>query len=205
MKKIIIFIICLGLIYLYFFHAKIVDISRNKTLQKERPLINNEVTNLHRDLFIVDLHCDQLLWNRDLLEKTSYGHFDYPRAREGNMSLQVFSSVTRVPMGINYHENDNNTDMIALLSFLQHWPTKTWLSSFEKAMYMAKKLEKFSQNENVIRILDSSDFDKIKENQLGVIFSIEGAHALEGKMENLYKLYGNGLKMIGLTHFLIMK
>jgi len=29
--------------------------------------------------FIADLHCDELLWNRNFLKQVGYGHVDLPR------------------------------------------------------------------------------------------------------------------------------
>ena len=86
---------------------------------------------MHRSLeHIADFHADSLLWDRDMLTKSSYGHVDIPRLLEGNIALQGFLNnvcrvnfegfgiVTRVPLGMNIQSNRNDTyDMITLLSF----------------------------------------------------------------------------------------
>ena len=33
---------------------------------------------LHKSLAIADWHSDSLMWNRDLLQRGSYGHVDFP-------------------------------------------------------------------------------------------------------------------------------
>ena len=57
---------------------------------------------LHNRLFVADLHDDALLWSRDLLRRHDYGHTDLPRLQEGRVALQVFSTVTKAPRGINF-------------------------------------------------------------------------------------------------------
>ncbi len=64
---------------------------------------------LHATLTIADLHGDTLLWNRDLLERGSRGHIDLPRLQQGNVALQVFSSVSQTPKGQNYDSNRDPT------------------------------------------------------------------------------------------------
>jgi len=49
--------------------------------------------------FIADLHCDALLWSRDLKIKNESGHVDFPRMQEANMALQAFTIVTKSPSG----------------------------------------------------------------------------------------------------------
>ena len=50
---------------------------------------------LHGNLFVADLHSDLLLWSRDPLARARRGHTDLPRLVEGNVALQVFSTVTK--------------------------------------------------------------------------------------------------------------
>jgi len=202
MKRFFIFGLSFGLIYLYFFHAQLVDKNRNQYAQKIYPRLNKRVSEFHEKLLVVDLHADQLLWNRDLYNKTNYGHFDWYRAKEGGIDIQILSSVTRVPFGLNYHSNSSNTDMIGLLVFLQHWPFKTWFSEFERASYMLDKLQRYSEDERVVFIKNRDDIDLLpSKNSMGVLFSVEGAHAFEGDLKKFMLLFDKGLRMVGLTHF----
>src|SRR5262249_18989293 len=95
---------------------------------------------LHKKLFIADLHADSLLWNRNLLERGTRGHVDIPRLVEGNVALQAFTVVTKTPRGLNYERNASNTDNITLLAIAQRWPMATWSSLTQRALYQAKKL-----------------------------------------------------------------
>src|SRR6478735_5137338 len=67
--------------------------------------------------FIADLHCDALLWDRDLLKRHDHGHVDLPRMQEANEAFQVFTIVSKTPRNQNYDKNTGETDQIALLSF----------------------------------------------------------------------------------------
>ncbi|MDX1343936.1 MAG: peptidase M19, partial [Reinekea sp.] len=60
---------------------------------------------LHESLVIADLHADSTLWNRDLLKRSDYGHVDIPRMVAGNQAIQVFTTVTKTPAGMNYNHN----------------------------------------------------------------------------------------------------
>ena len=44
---------------------------------------SDKAEELHRHLFVADLHDDALLWQRDLLQRHDYGHSDLPRLLEG--------------------------------------------------------------------------------------------------------------------------
>jgi len=159
--------------------------------------------------FISDLHADSLLWKRDLLKKNNYGQVDIPRLREARMSLQAFTIVTKSPKGLNMHQNDAKArDDITLLSIGQAQPPKTWFSLFERAKYQTKKLHKFAEKDENFRIIKSSSelekFIKDKKTNRDLIagfLGIEGAHALEGKLENVQKLHDVGIRMMAATHF----
>ncbi len=69
----------------------------NIVLPHEPYEISKKAKKLHNSLTIADLHSDSTLWRRDLLERGNRGHVDIPRMREGNLALQMFTSVTRSP------------------------------------------------------------------------------------------------------------
>ena len=68
------------------------------------------------------------------------GHVDVPRLVEGRFALQVFSTVTKTPRGQNYDKNTGDTDMITVLAKVSLWPTRTWDSLLERALYQAERL-----------------------------------------------------------------
>ncbi|MGD1943230.1 MAG: hypothetical protein ACFB0G_18195 [Leptolyngbyaceae cyanobacterium] len=109
------------------------------------PSISSDVQALHDSLTIVDLHADSLLWGRDLSQQSDYGHVDVPRLLQGNVALQVFTVVTKVPTPLLLEGNPADSDSIIQLALLQRWPMATWLSLAERALYQAKQLQRLEQ------------------------------------------------------------
>ncbi len=176
-----------------------------------QPLIkvSDEAKALHKTLNIVDLHSDTLMWNRDLGKRADRGHMDLPRLQEGNVALQLFSSVTKTPKGQNYDGNSADTDNITLLTFAQLQPIKTWSSLVERSLYHAQKRDNAVagssgklQSVNKAQELDALLAARQKDpTTVGAMLTIEGLHNLEGKAANLDRLYAAGFRMAGLTHF----
>ena len=117
--------------------------------KKSNPIINpppytvrEDAADLHKSLFVADMHADALLWKRDLLVHHNYGHVDIPRMIEGNSAFQVFGVVTKSPRGQNFTKNSSqSSDNITLLAILSAWPPATWRSLFQRALYEARKLQ----------------------------------------------------------------
>lgn len=176
-----------------------------------KPLISvsDEATALHKTLNIVDLHSDTLMWNRDITERASRGHMDLPRLQEGNVALQLFSSVTKTPKGQNYDGNSDKTDNITLLTIAQLQPLKTWNSLVERSLYHAQKRDDaVDASDNAIKAVDTAgQLDALlsarqkDKRVVGAMLTIEGLQNLEGKAANLDRLYDAGFRMAGLTHF----
>ena len=185
----------------------IVDRQKNKVFQADFGKLNPPTKEFQDSLFIVDLHNDHLLWNRNLLTKANYGHVDLPRLREGNISIGIFSSVTDVPFGLNYISNAEGLNSLTLLGILQGRPLHTWGSLLERSLHHSKLLHEYETlSKGDLRIIKSRiDLNNFlinrKNKQVGALLSVEGAHALEGKLENLDVLINAGFSMIGLEHF----
>lgn len=185
----------------------VVDRQRNQVFKTEFGKLNPILREFNDKLFIVDLHSDQLLWNRNLLTKASYGHVDLPRLKEGNVAIQIFSSVTKTPFGLNYHSNSDATNSLTVLGILQGRPFRTWNSLLQKSLHHSFLLHEYEAlSKGELKILrsrqDLTQFIATRKNkQVGALLSIEGAHALEGKLENLDVLYNAGFRIIGLEHF----
>jgi membrane dipeptidase len=185
----------------------VVDRQRNQVFKTEFGKLNPILREFNDKLFIVDLHSDQLLWNRNLLTKASYGHVDLPRLKEGNVAIQIFSSVTKTPFGLNYHSNSDATNSLTVLGILQGRPFRTWNSLLQKSLHHSFLLHEYEAlSKGELKILrsrqDLTQFIATRKNkQVGALLSIEGAHALERKLENLDVLYNAGFRIIGLEHF----
>ncbi|MBQ75923.1 MAG: peptidase M19 [Gammaproteobacteria bacterium] len=171
--------------------------------------IRPEVQAFHDQLFIADLHSDSLLWKRDLLMESDIGHVDLKRLKKGNVALQVFSATTKSPPAQNYDKNTGETDIITLVAVSQFWPIRSWGSLYERAAYQLSKLYDFaqaSQGELVV-VKSKANMQLLIARRLSGekvtagVYLIEGAHPLEGKLENLNLLFEKGLRISGLTHF----
>jgi len=164
---------------------------------------------LHQQLFIADLHDDVLLWERNLLKRYDFGHSDLPRMLEGRVGLQVFSTVTKTPRGINYERNSGETDNITLLAMAQRWPKETWGSLLQRALYQAHKLNEASANSDgrLVLIRTRSDLSRFisawqeDPQRVAAVLATEGLHPLEGQLANVDRLYDAGFRITGLTHF----
>ena len=172
-------------------------------------IIDNDARTLHDSIFVADLHADPLLWKRDWLVEEDRGHTDLPRLQEGGVVLQVLTAVTKSPSGQNYEKNSAETDTLLYLAIAQRWPTATWNSPFSRALYQGEKLADWdSRAGETFRVVRSrEELEALLAGRqagqpwVGGVFGIEGAHALEGNLENLDALDDLGLRVIGLTHF----
>ncbi|KJZ18907.1 dipeptidase [Loktanella sp. S4079] len=172
--------------------------------------ISPQAQALHNRLIIGDWHADTLLWKRSLLDRATRGHVDLPRLLEGNVTLQMFTAVTKSPAGQNYHANDSDSfDNITLLAVGQLWPPRTWNSLLERALYQADRLHRYAAKSNgQLRVITTrAQLDQLLTDRangmqvVGGLLGIEGAHPLEGDLANLDRLEQAGHRMIALQHF----
>ena len=212
MRRILLIIaalILLALIGFFLFAPGITERSMNKVTREGLLTVSPEARALHKSLTIADLHADTLLWKRDLLDRGGRGQVDLPRLIEGNVALQVFSSVTKTPKGQNYDSNGADSDNITLLAIAQAQPPRTWTSLLERSLWHARKLERAAaESEGRLRIVLTAEdlrrllVDRAAGRQVtGALLSIEGLQNLEGRAINLDRLFKAGFRMAGLTHF----
>ncbi|MCF3974044.1 membrane dipeptidase [Paracoccus sp. EGI L200073] len=172
--------------------------------------VSAEAEALHSNLVIGDLHADPLLWDRDLLKRADRGHTDVPRLLEGNVAVQVFTTVTKSPRGQNYDGNSAEAaDNITPLFVGQLRPVRSWFSLKERALVQGEALRDMAARapDRLRLIRTRADLaallaDRASGQQvLGAILGSEGGHPLEGDLANLDVLYDAGFRLMGLTHF----
>lgn len=171
--------------------------------------VSRAVARQHSELSIVDWHADSLLWARDLLERSDRGHVDLPRLEQGNVAVQMFTVVTKSPLAQNYQQNSADWNLNTLQVVLQRWPLSTWRSLLERALYQAAKLQRFSDASRgrLVVIRSGDDLRQLLKRRaagdavVGGLLGIEGAHALEGELGNIDRLFDAGFRMVGLQHF----
>jgi membrane dipeptidase len=171
--------------------------------------VSDSIRKIHNQLTIVDLHADPLLWNRDLLLRSKYGHVDYPRLVDGNVAIQVFGVVTKFLLGMDKKEFPLNIDAVTLFSMIDKWPRLTRKDLFQRAIFQSQKLQETIRRSNgKMRLIKSvEDLElclAVRQEQPGAIgglLALEGAHALNGELSNIQKLYEAAFRMIGIAHF----
>ncbi len=180
----------------------------NKVRARPPYAVSPQARELHGRLPVADMHADPLLWGRDLLERGAHGHADVPRLVDGGAALQVFSIVTHAPMGINIKSNDaGRGDLITALAVASGWPRRTWTSRLERARHQAGTFEAAVKRSGgrLVAVRTREDLrEYLAARGTGTVaglLSVEGAQALDGKVENVEELYRMGVRMVGLTHF----
>ncbi|WP_228461565.1 dipeptidase [Paracoccus liaowanqingii] len=180
------------------------------TMPAEGWPVGPEAQALHERLVIGDWHSDALLWDRDLLHRVDRGHTDIPRLLEGNMAVQVFTTVTKSPRGQNYDRNSAaGGDNITPLFIGQLRPPRAWFSLRERALVQAAALQRAADRapDRLTVIRTRGDLQALLERRaagervLGGILGSEGGHPLEGDLANLDVLHDAGFRLMGLTHF----
>jgi membrane dipeptidase len=142
--------------------------------------ISDEARALHFSTPVIDAHCDTL-WrcasrHRDIGRSQSTGHIDLIKLKEGGVKIQVFAAFVH--------------------------PSQSHRGFFNLAMRMNDALQNalVKYPYHLKLILCKEDFQMGSENgRIGAIFGIEGAHSLEGSIDNLYKFYNKGLRLVTLT------
>ena len=146
---------------------------------------------IHAEHPPIDLHADTLMWSRwtgyDLhkhheapLPFAAFGgHVDLPRMREGGMSAQFFGLVS-LPLA------DRVRGMARVvheqIDALEHQLLKK-----PGALRLVRKADEITRSNAI--------------GEMGALLGIEGAHALEGDLDNVAKFARRGVRYIGLLHF----
>ncbi len=200
------FLLTCALLWLFFVEPSRTDRKRNAV----HPAVwspSAAALSLHETLFVADLHSDALLWKRSLLKRNAYGHTDLPRLRDGNVSLQVFSAVTRVPRDRSYTwTNESSVDLITPLAIFNGWPPRTYGSPFERAIHQASRLMSFAKKSDgqLIVITNRNELDSFLASpgdRTAALLAIEGMHVIGTDPTRLRTLYDAGYRMMSPTHF----
>jgi membrane dipeptidase len=202
-------LLVLGAGVFFFVVPGMVEKNRNPVLNPPPYTANERARTLHGQLQVADLHADSLLWNRDLLERGERGQVDIPRLIEGNVALQAFTIVTKSPRDMNIEHNTADTDNITPLAIAQRWPMKSWNSLAERALHQAHKLDDAARRSGgrFTLIRTAADLDAYLQRRArepGItagFLGIEGAHALDDRLDNIDRFFDAGVRMMAPTHF----
>lgn len=197
------------LVGLVLFAPLIVDRVANRVLNAPPYRASPGAEELYKSLFVVDLHGDPLLWDRDLNTRLDHGAIDLPRLVAGGVAIQCFFIVSKAPYGQNIHRTEADSDAITALGILQGWPRRTWGSLLQRALYQAERLHELAERsgKQLVLIKSRRDLERYQESRasnpglVAAILGVEGAHVLEGDLDNLDALVDAGVRIIAPTHF----
>lgn len=206
---IVLLLLVVGVLLFFLFAPTYVANRFNQTLHPPPYQASDRAKALHQHLLIADLHADSLIWGRDLLQKNAHGHVDLPRLIEANVALQVFTTVTKTPRGLNIEHNDDSTDNMFWLMLAQRMPWKRLGSLKERAFFQAERLDRAAaaSNGQLTEIRTKTDLARYLERRkadsqiTAGILGIEGAHALDGDPANVDALFTAGFRVMSPTHF----
>ncbi|MBN8227644.1 membrane dipeptidase [Corallococcus macrosporus] len=153
-----------------------------------------DVKELHRRWCIADGHADSLMWNRDLCERSTEGHVDFPRLREAGMKLQCFTLVTR---GFPFIGG------FPLFAAWRKWPREARGGEWSRALWQIGQLDAFcARSGDTVRVATTGAGleDNLANGRLSAVLGVEGGHAIEGQVERLAELHRRGVRFMGLTH-----
>ncbi len=155
---------------------------------------NSDVLQQHRRWTVADAHADSLMWNRDLTLAHEKGHVDFPRLHEGGVKLQCFTIVTRgLPV----------IDGFGLFARWAGWPPEARASEWARCTWQIDRLVDACQRSNGSAAVTASSAEleaNLEQGRLSAVLGVEGAHALEGRVDRVAELHRRGVRFMSLTH-----
>ncbi|MHB8877782.1 MAG: dipeptidase [Myxococcaceae bacterium] len=143
---------------------------------------------------LADAHADSLMWNRDLTVRSEEGHVDFPRLEEAGVKLQCFTLVTRgLPVIGGF----------PLFAAWRRWPRHARGGEWARATWQIDHLAELcrrSQGRASLTRTAAELTSNLAAGRLSAVLGVEGAHALEGRVERVRELHGRGVRFMGLTH-----
>ncbi|MCA2977482.1 MAG: membrane dipeptidase [Myxococcaceae bacterium] len=153
-----------------------------------------DLDELHRRVPIADGHADSLMWNRDLNQASERGHVDFPRLREAGVKIQAFTIVTRgLPL----------VDGFELLMRKEGWPSAARAGEWARCLWQVGNLERYCAESRGVAAVTGARAaltDNLAAGRLSAIIGIEGAHAIEGRVDRVAELARRGVRFMSLTH-----
>lgn len=134
------------------------------------------------------------MWNRDLTQQHSQGHVDFVRLKAAGVKVQCFTIVTRgFPV------------LGAFRAFMSYrrWPRPARKSEWARAIWQIDQLIDFCERSNgqvsLVRRRASLE-ENLRDGRISAVLGVEGAHAVEGRIERVGELFAKGVRFMSLTH-----
>jgi membrane dipeptidase len=153
-----------------------------------------EVDALHRRAPVADAHADTLMWNRDLNRRSRSGHVDFPRLAEAGVKIQCFTVVTR---GFPY------VGGFPLFAAWRGWPREARRGPWSRCVWQLERLAEACRASGGAAALTTTGRaleENLAAGRLSAILGVEGAQALEERVERVAELHARGVRFMSLTH-----
>lgn len=147
----------------------------------QKTLDENAISVLHREAVVWDCHNDLayrvLYEGLDIGDRLPAGHVDIPRLKEGEVDVQV----------------------VALFVQNYLYPDNAARQCFQLIEAMTGAIEKNAETVELAR--SGADIERIvSQGKIAMPLAIEGGHAIEDNLDNLYKFHELGVSSMTLTH-----
>ncbi len=120
-------------------------------------------------------------------------HFDLPRAEEAGLDAAV--------MGLVINPTEVRPELIWPLKALHWWEGERGVEQALLTLDLLSELvDAYPDDISFVR-RGSDILHEVERGRFVAMAGLEGAHALEGDLSNLRRLYEHGLRMVGLVHF----
>ncbi|HVE82928.1 MAG TPA: membrane dipeptidase [Myxococcales bacterium] len=143
---------------------------------------------------LADGHADSLMWNRDLNQRSTRGHVDFPRLQEAGTRIQCFTVVTRgYPV----------VDLFGAFAALRGWPAEARRSPWARCAYQLDRMEALCRASGGAVAVAGSAAEleqNVAAGRISAVLGVEGAQALEGRPERVAELHRRGVRFMSLTH-----
>jgi membrane dipeptidase len=165
----------------------------------------SDVLAFHREIPVLDLHIDTLLWMRlfgydigkrhgnPLPRAAFFSHLDLPRAAEAGLDGAVFGLVVN-PVRV---EPELMRPLRILARLERGCGTEQTLATLDLLAAAERRHPErlaFARSGTEMR-------EAIASGRFAALPCLEGAHGIEDRLENVHTAYASGLRMIGLVHF----
>lgn len=88
----------------------------NRVIDTPLPPVAGTTAALHNKSIVADLHCDSLLFGRDLLQHSTVGHIDLPRLQIGGVNIQI------LPLQPKYLSDSTSIVQAVAFPTSSRWP-----------------------------------------------------------------------------------
>jgi membrane dipeptidase len=143
---------------------------------------------------LADGHADSLLWNRDLTVRQRRGRLDFPRLEEAGVRLQCFVVVTHgYPI----------VGGVGAVAWWRGWPRAARRGPWARCGFQIDRLHELcARSDGKVRVAGTAaELERtLASGAIAAVLGVEGAHALEGRLERVRELRARGVAFMGPVH-----